>query len=77
MGNLKAKVVNGRLILDEPVDLPDGTVLELVVSDADDDLDADGRRELDKALDQAWHGLKAGGSVRPLQELIDELRKPR
>jgi hypothetical protein len=77
VGNLRAKVVNGRLVLDEPIDLPEGTVLELVVADIEDDLDENERRELDAALDRAWTGLKAGGPVRPLQDLIDELRKTR
>ena len=77
MANLKAKVVNGRLTLSEPVDLPEGTELELVIADSDDDLDDNERRELDAALDKAWCGLKAGGPVRPLQDIIDGLRKSR
>ena len=37
---LKAKVRGGRLLLDEPTDLPEGTEVELTPV-LDDDLDAD------------------------------------
>ena len=33
---LRARVRNGRLLLDEPTDLPDGTEVELAVVDADE-----------------------------------------
>ena len=39
MSAIRAKVQNGRLLLDAPTDLPDGTVLDLVVDDEGDDLD--------------------------------------
>jgi len=42
-----AIVRNGRLVLDEPVDLPDGTLLELALVDhGSDPLDAEERAEL-------------------------------
>jgi hypothetical protein len=44
MQPLKARVRNGRLVLDEPTDLPEGEVIELMpvadaLTDGDDDLD--------------------------------------
>ena len=42
---MKAKVQGGRLILDEPTSLPDGSEVELVALDGDD-LDDDERRRL-------------------------------
>jgi hypothetical protein len=33
MGRLRARVENGRLVLDEPTTLPNGTVLDLVLDD--------------------------------------------
>jgi hypothetical protein len=45
MTALRAHVENGRLIVDDPVDLPDGTVVHVVpVNDG-----ADAERELDAA----------------------------
>lgn len=53
-------MVNGRLVLDEPIDLPDGTELELVIADAEDDLDDAERQALDKALTESWTSAKKG-----------------
>ena len=60
MNTLKARVVNGRLVLDEPIDLPEGTELELVIADAQDDLDDDERQALDKALTESWNSARKG-----------------
>ena len=46
---LKAKVRGGRLLLDEPTDLPEGTEVELTPV-LDDDLDAAERRALESSL---------------------------
>jgi hypothetical protein len=43
---LKAGVMAGRLRLDEPVELPDGTVVELTTANVADDLDAAERARL-------------------------------
>jgi hypothetical protein len=40
MSVIRARVVNGRLQVDAPTSLPEGTVLNLVVDDEGDDLDA-------------------------------------
>ena len=45
-GALKAKVKNGRLILDEPVDLPEGTEVQLQLADEGDGLDEAEREQL-------------------------------
>lgn len=51
MQPLRAHVKNGRLVLDEPTDLPEGEVIELVRADADaDDRDDDDRAALDESL---------------------------
>lgn len=73
MTSLRAKVKNGRLTVDEPTTLPEGTVLELVVDDEGDDLDRDEREALNRAISKAWESAKAG-KVRPSGAIIDELR---
>ena len=50
MKTLRAEVKNGRLVLDEPTRLPEGTVLEFAAADADDELDAKERAALHEAL---------------------------
>jgi len=76
MSTLRARVVNGRLLVDEPTSLPEGTVLELVMDDEDDELDPEERRALNAAISKAWESVKAG-KVRPATAIIDELRTRR
>ena len=60
--------------LDAPCSLPEGTVLDLVLDDEGDDLDATEREGLHDAISSAWTAAKAG-RVRPAQEIIDALRR--
>lgn len=71
---MKAIVQGGRLRLDEPSSLAEGTILELVLDDEGDDLDATERRALHDAISAAWASAKSG-RVRPAQVVIDELRR--
>ncbi len=71
---MKARVQGGRLRLDEPSSLAEGTVLELVLDDGGDDLDVTERRALHDAISGAWASAKSG-RVRPAQVVIDELRR--
>jgi hypothetical protein len=73
---LRARVRNGRLVLDVPTDLPEDTVLDLVIDDADDDLDEAERQARDAAILKSWAQAKAG-QLRPAEEVIDELRRRR
>ena len=73
MKTLQAKVHNGRLILDEPCEYPEGTVIDLVMADAGDDLDAEERAALEASLDRSWEQAK-GGETRPAAELVEELQ---
>jgi len=52
MQALKAHVHNGRLVLDEPTDLPEGTVVPLTI-DIDDDMDESERAHLHEALSRS------------------------
>jgi len=63
MDTLKARVVKGRLVLDEPVDLPEGTIIELVVADPGDTMDLSERTALDTELEAAWSSVKKGDLV--------------
>lgn len=61
MQSLKARVKNGRLLLDEPTDLPEGT--EVTLSIADDELDDDDRARLHAALERSMAQARAGKLV--------------
>jgi hypothetical protein len=70
---LRARVENGRIILDEPTTLPDGTVIDLVMDDEGDDLTEEERSALNSALSASWRSAEAG-RLRPALTIIDELR---
>lgn len=56
---LRAHVKNGRLVLDEPTDLPEGEVVELVPLDADQ-MDDEERAALDASLRESIEQMKNG-----------------
>ena len=60
MSPLRAHVEKGRLVLDEPTTLPEGTVLELVADDQGDDLSDEERRALHQALSASWTSAEEG-----------------
>jgi hypothetical protein len=55
---LKVQVKNGRVVVDEPTDLPDGAEVEVVV--IDDELTPEERAELHASLDRAMADSDAG-----------------
>jgi hypothetical protein len=76
MESLRARVINGRLIMDQPTDLPEGLVLDLVVDDEGDDLDAEELRLLESKIVKSLEDAKAG-RVHPAAEFLRELRDKR
>jgi len=76
MSPLRARVEKGRLVLDEPTTLPEGTVVDLVDDDEGDDLNNEERRALHEAL---WVSRKSAeaGSLPPGAEILEELRRRR
>jgi len=71
---VKAVVRNGRLIVDEPTELPEGTELELVP--VDDDFDAEERAKLLAAIDDGIEDFERGDHVDGF-ELLATLRAKR
>ena len=69
MSTIRARVRNGRLIVDEPTSLPEGTELDLVVDDAGDGLDEVERAALDAAITRAWASVQAGEGRAPADVL--------
>ena len=69
---IRARVQNGRLTVDEPTELPEGLVLDLVIDDGGDDLTEAERRALNEALAQSWEAAKAG-RIRPADDVLADL----
>ena len=74
MSGLRARVKDGRLVIDAPTTLPEGTVLDLVLDDEGDDLDATERAARDAALLRAWQQAQAGLG-RPATDVLKDLRR--
>jgi hypothetical protein len=78
MQPLKAHVHNGRLLLDEPTDLPEGEVIELVpldevLANGGDYLDNEERAALHRSIERGIEDVKAGRTV-DARQVIEELR---
>ena len=69
---LHAVVKNGRLVLDEPTDLPEGTELELIVADGGDDLDDEERARMHASIGRGLADIEAG-RVTDIDEVLSEL----
>jgi hypothetical protein len=75
---LRARVRNGRLVMDEPTDLPEGEEVELVRADADDDdmedaLSEDERKQLDESIAVSFEQAKNGQLI-DADEVLAKLR---
>jgi hypothetical protein len=60
---LRARVKAGRLVVDEPTDLAEGTEIELLPLDPGDWLEEDDRVALHQALKDSGEDVKAGRLV--------------
>jgi hypothetical protein len=68
---VKARVKNGRLVLDEPTDLPEGSEVTLSITDDLDDADrAALHRELDASIAEA-----DAGETEDFGKMLTELRQ--
>jgi hypothetical protein len=70
---LKARVTAGRLVVDEPTNLPDGTELDLLPLDPGDWLDETDRAALHKALRESNVDIATGHLV-DADDILRELR---
>ncbi|MBX3182370.1 MAG: hypothetical protein KIT72_09030 [Polyangiaceae bacterium] len=70
-GGLRARVKGGRLVLDEPSSLPDGTEVELIP--VDEDLGAEGRVRLHRFLSESLRDHVPGTGI-PADEIIARVR---
>jgi hypothetical protein len=72
---LQAEVRDGRLILDEPIDLPEGTKVELIPVDGGDDLDEAERERLHAALRRSAEQFASGEGI-AAEDALRRLREP-
>jgi hypothetical protein len=70
---IKARVTAGRLVVDEPTDLPEGAELDLLPLDPGDWLDEADRAALHEALRQSDADVAAGRLI-DVSEILATLR---
>jgi len=74
MSVLHARVRSGRIVLDEPTDLPEGTQVDLVVVDDNmDDMTPEERLALEASLDRALEQVDRGDLI-PADEALRRAR---
>ena len=71
---LKAQVRRGRLVLDEPTELPEGSEVDLVLADDGDDLDDSDRARLHAALGRSAEQFSRGRGI-DAKEALARLRR--
>lgn len=71
-GGIRAKVINGRLIVDQPTLLPEGTFFDLVIDVDGGDLDPADRRALHAARAPSIQDIREGRVVLP-EDLLRDL----
>ena len=72
MATMIARVRDRRLVIDEPTDLPEGTLVRLHIVDDDDNLDDAERRALDDALEVAAASVERGEAI-PAEDVMRRL----
>jgi len=70
---IKARVHNGRFVVDEPTELPEGAEVDLLPLDPGDWLDPEDRAALHRALLASQQDLEAGRLV-DAEEVLRELQ---
>jgi hypothetical protein len=73
---LRARVRGGRVVVEDTIDLPDGTELRLLVVDDGDELDDDDRARLHAAIEESQSQIDRGETV-PLDQVLADLRAGR
>lgn len=74
--SIRATVRGGRLVVDEPTELPEGTELELVVDDGGSYMTEDEIAKLNASLKIGFDQAKRGEGV-PFEEVLQKLRAQR
>ncbi|HLK91069.1 MAG TPA: hypothetical protein VKZ18_14320 [Polyangia bacterium] len=70
---LRGRIERGRIVVDEPIDLPDGTEVEIAVDDADD-MTPEERAELEASLERAHEQIARGEGI-SAEEMLRRLRE--
>ena len=70
---LRGHVKSGRIVVDEPTDLPEGTAVQLALLEDENDLSPEERAELDASIDRGLEQA-ARGEGSPAEDVLRRLR---
>lgn len=70
---VRATVRAGRLTVDEPTELPEGVVLDLVIDDEGEELAPEERAAIDRAISRSLADA-ASGRTAPATAILEQLR---
>ena len=70
---LHGRVEGGHIVVEESTDLPEGTRLRLVVVDAEDEMTAEERAELEVEIERGRADIAAGAGI-SAEDLIARIR---
>jgi hypothetical protein len=73
---LEAIVREGRFVIDESTDLPEGTELDLVVDDESEQFNPEERRAINAAIRRSLEDVQ-NGRTKPAVEILNRLRQRR
>jgi hypothetical protein len=73
MAILRGHVESGRIVLDEPIDLPDGTEVEIAALTDDDEMTPEERAEIEADIDAGLEQAARGEGI-PAEEFLRRLR---
>ncbi len=72
MSSLRGRVQGGHIVIEDAVDLPEGTELHLQVVDFDDDLDEEDRRLLNLSIERGIQEIERGEGI-PAEQVAAQL----
>ena len=72
MAVLRGRIESGRIVVDEPINLPDGTEVEIAVAETDE-MTPEERAALDASLERGM-GQAARGEGISAEEMLRRLR---
>ena len=73
METIRVRVENGKIVGPAPRGMPEGTELELCLTDPGDDMTQEELAAINQALEAGWRSVEAG-RFRPARDVVSELR---
>ncbi len=73
MAILHARVSNGQFVVSEPTELPEGTVVELLLLADEDEMSPEERAEIEASIDRGIVQM-ARGEGSPAEDVLRRLR---